>query len=56
MRDSATWISAVAEHLPTSLFCYMHVISTGINKVLAEFSGRELTFIALCWKTLKNSL
>lgn len=40
----------------TCLICYMHVISIGINNRLAEFTGRELTFTALCWKTLKNSL
>lgn len=56
MRDETAWISAVTGLVQTCLFCYMRVISIGINNVLAEFSGRELTFIALCWKTLKSSL
>lgn len=56
MRDETTWISAVTGLVWTCLFSYMRDISIGINKVLAEFSGRELTFIALCWKTLKSSL
>lgn len=55
-RDEATRISSATAWTWICLFCDTHVISTGINKVLAKFSGRELTFMAFCWKTLKNSL